>query len=171
MEKERKAVNEEHRLAERFGVAVFIIDPEGRVYTQLEMEEDILTGKKPGEYSVICEKRKPAEGWNENIIRGISEETGISKDKQASILKFDEAIFWETGFVDKVWATVTLIPCDHPGEFMKMVRGSKSTDGVEPVGFLTRDEFEKLDLRPGVRNIIDKYGSLIFNKDEKFSIG
>ncbi len=170
MEKEQPRVSEERQKAEKLGVVVFIIDPDGRVYTQVEEEKDVLTGKKPGEYSVICEKRNPYEGWSDNIIRGIYEETGITKDKQTSVLNFSEAVIWETGFVDKVWATVMVIPCSRPDEFMAMVRAGLGTDGVRPVGFLPRDEFENLDLRAGVRNILNKFGSSIFKEDEKSNI-
>ena len=170
MGKEQLGVSEERQKAEKLGVVIFIIDPSGCVYTQIEEEIDNVTGKKPGEYSVICEKRDESEGWRENITRGINEETGIPEDKQTSILDFDKAVIWETGFIDKVWATVMVIPCSLPEEFMAMVLNGSGTDAVVPVGFLPRDEFENLDLRAGVRNILDKFGTYIFKRDENLNI-
>lgn len=165
MERDYFQLKEKRETAKVFGAVIFIIDENGRVYSQIEDKNNESTGKKANEYSVICETRLPNENLWKNAIRGIKEETGIKEEDQFKVLS--EPICWETdGFKDGVWATVFKYECKDPELFMKFVCDSKIHDEVVPVGFLPREVFEKLNLRDGVRNIINRFGDTIF-KDGK----
>ena len=158
------------------GVVVFIIDSQGRAYAQEEIDANPTTKKKPGQISVICETSlTPEEHWCNNGIRGMVEETGIEIDQLPLVLKFSNSKYWEKiKFVDGVEATVIAIFCKDTELFMKKVENSKHTDGVRPMGFLSRGELENSPLREGVRNVLDMLGDTIFdsfnNDNEKTNL-
>jgi hypothetical protein len=169
-------LKEEHLKAEVFGVVLFILDDQNRVFTLQEMEKDKdkRTGKYPGKYSVICEKRRSRqEKWAVNMFRAIQEETGISDDNIYKLINFPVGVperLLETQFTDTSWATVIVLRCKDAEKFMKAINENKLPkenhvlNEVRPVDFLSRSEFEKLDLRIGVRNIMDKFGDDIFGR-------
>jgi len=65
--------------------------------------------------------------------------------------------------MEGVWASVVIIKCKDSNLFMELAGRSGGIDGVSPIGFLPRKDFENLNLRQGVRNIINKFGDTIFN--------
>jgi hypothetical protein len=164
---------EERRKSNIFGVVLFILDDQNRVFTLQEMEADEKTGKIPGKYGVICEKRTGSEeSWAANMWRAIQEETKIPDSEICNVIDFPyptpERLF-ETQFVEGVWATVVVLRCKNSKKFMELVEANKLPennpvpDEVRPIGFLSKEKFEKLELRSGVRNIMDKFGENIFN--------
>jgi hypothetical protein len=159
-----RCIKKERENARTFGVVVFIIDDNGRVYTSQENETNEITGKKAGDYSVICETRNYKESWAANLYRGVSEESGIPDDKIQSVIDFGSYRIWETQFKDGVWSTVAVLKCKDSERFMDLVGTNGDTDGVKPIGFVPRAEFENLNLREGVRTIIEDFGDLIFSK-------
>jgi hypothetical protein len=62
-----------------------------------------------------------------------------------------------------------VLRCKNSKKFMELVEANKLPennpipDEVRPIGFFSKEEFEKLELRSGVRNIMDKFGEHIFN--------
>ena len=154
------------------GVVVFILDKDNRVFTLQEMENDNATGKVPGEYGPICEKRNDIqESWAANMWRAIGKETRIPDDMINQVITFpysEPERIWGTEFTKSSWATVIILRCDNAHLFMKVVEENKLPeenhvkDEVRPIGFKTREEFEALDLRSGVRNIMNKFGDDIF---------
>lgn len=156
------SLNQERLNSKKFGVAVFIFDGLGRVFTIKEKEGKASTGKKPNEYSVICETRELDEDWIQNTKRGLREELGIPTDQLAEIFDFQSAIVWETGFVDGAWATVVKLICKEPDLLMNSVGLEREPDMVEIVGWKTKDEFKSLQLRRGVGNILAKFENEIF---------
>jgi hypothetical protein len=165
-----RSIKKERENARTFGVVVFIVDGVGNVYTSQENESNEATGKKAGDYSVICETRNYRESWAANMYRGISEESGIPDDKISSVIDFGDYRVWETQFKDGVWATVVVLKCKDSTQFMSLVGTNGDTDGVKPFGFVPRDRFESLNLREGVRNIVEDYGDWIFSKNEEIDI-
>jgi hypothetical protein len=161
---EKRHIRDERKEAETFGVAVFIIDNNGRIFTLREDGENVKTGKKAGEYGVVCETARQGETPDSNFWRGLGEELGIPDSIYPKIIDFSDYRIFETGFKDKVWATVVVLHCKNPDLFTNSVGKTGETDGVEPVGFLSRQDFSKLNLRQGVRNILDKFGDDIFEK-------
>lgn len=155
-----------------FGVVVFILDDKNRVFTLQEMENDEKTGKTPGKYGPICEKRnRIEESWANNMWRAIQEETRIPDDEICKFIDFPyytPEMKLETEFVEEVCATVIVLRCKDAEKFMEIVNANKLPENnhipeeVRPVGFLSRADFEKLDLREGVRNIMRKFGDEIF---------
>ena len=153
-----------------FGVVVFVMDPCRRVLTVKELENKAATGKSAGQASCVSETAEPGELAQSNISRAFTEELGIASERFSEVLDFKDYALWETSYIPGVkntkgvWATVLKITCTDPEKLMSMVGSDKQPDGVEVVGFKTRQEFEALDLRPGVRNIMNKFGDEIFAK-------
>lgn len=146
--------NEAQKTSQTVGAVVFIVDSEGRLYTQMEMEDRASTGKKIGEYSTICETRLPNEKWHENVIRGILEETGIDIGQLPLVLNFSKSKTWEAQFIKGADASVVVIPCTNTEMFLSLVNKSSEHDGVVPIGFLPYQDFVKLNLRQGVKNVL-----------------
>ncbi len=164
MERYRSELNlsKEREGAVKFGVTVFILDNQDRVLTIKELEDKKSTAKIAGRYSVICETREPNEDWVENLSRGLEEELGISRNRFSDLVDFSEATIWEAGFVAGVWATVIIIICKNPDLLLKLVGSQTQPDEVEVVGWKSLAEFKSLDLRQGVRNILEKFEGDIF---------
>lgn len=158
-----RALKKERESAKTFGVVVFIVDKNGNIYTSQENESNPATGKKKDDYSVVCETRNYRESWAANLYRGILEETGIPDNKLSSVIDFEDYRIWETQFQDKVWSTVAVLKCKDSVRFMNLVGTNGDTDGVKSIGFMPKDQFENLNLREGVRNIIENYGDWIFS--------
>ena len=163
MEKEIKG---EQKYAQTLGAAVFIVDNENRVYTQMETESRKSSGKKAGEYSTICETKLPGEKWHENVIRGILEETGIDIEQLPLVLKFSGAKSWEAQFAEGVKASITIIPCRDSERFLRLTSQAHNHDGVIPIGFVSREDFQNLNLRQVVRDILENSGDLIFGNEK-----
>lgn len=155
------SLKEERRNAKTLEVVVFIIDKSGKVYTIKEKKKNENTGKKNGDYSVICESRAYRESWSQNLMRGITEETGMSEVAMRSAINFDNYRIWEAQFKDGVWATIVVLDCPDSEKFMKAVGKEQDPDGVESVGFISGKDFLKLNLRQGVRNIVDRFSENI----------
>lgn len=151
----------ERREATKFGVAIFILDEQSRVLVVKEKTSKAETRRNPGECGVVCETRDPNESMLTNIRRALWEELGLPKDNLGRFFDFSNRAIWETGFVDKVWATAVIVRCKDPNLLLKE---AKPSDEIEIVGWKTRDEFEQLQLREGVRNILNKFGNQIFGK-------
>ncbi len=148
--------------ADIFGAVVFILDKEGRVLTLQEEETNRTTSKKAGQYSCVSETAKKMELPWMNVKRALEEELGMEASCIAQYLDFNVQSVWEAGYVDGVWATVVKLRCTNPSSLIKMVGSAGKPDGVKIVGFLPRGEFESLDLRPGVRNLVNNFGDDIF---------
>lgn len=161
-----RQINREQKYAQTLGAVVFIVDNEGRIYTQMETESRESSGKKAGEYSTICETKLPGEKWQENVIRGILEETGIDIGQLPLVLKFSGAKSWEAKFTEGVSASISIIPCRDSERFLRLASQAHNHDGVIPIGFVSREDFQKLNLRQGVRNILESSGDLIFGNEK-----
>lgn len=153
----------ERSKSKKFGVAVFVFDDSGRIFTIREKEANVSTGKKPGEYSVVCETREGGEDWEQNTRRGLQEELGIPEDCLSEIFDFPSAVVWETGFVDGVWATVVKLHCKNTYLLKDSLAKNNEPDNVEVTGWMTKEEFEKSALRAGVANILKKFINDIFD--------
>lgn len=159
------AMTSEREKSQDFGVAIFLIDRDNRVFVIREKEGKAATKRKAGEYGVFCETREPNEGWVKNIRRGLEEEAGIPGSRFSDLFDFSDWSVWETGFVDKVWATVVKLRCKDPDLFYNLFGTGGSPDGVEAVGWKTLDEFKNLiPLREGVSNVLQKYEADLFKK-------
>lgn len=157
------SLSKEREAAIKFGVIVFILDDQNRVLTIKELGDKKSTAKVACEYSVICETREPNEDWAENLLRGLEEELGISRDRFPGLLDFSEAAVWEAGFVAGVWATVVIIICKNSDLLLELIGSHTSPDEVEVTGWKSLDEFKSLNLRRGVRNVLGKFEGDIFN--------
>lgn len=155
-------LRKERELSKTFGVVIFIVDDQKRAYVAQEKDKNEITGKTPGEYGVICETRNARESWPANMWRAIGEETNIPDDKFDFVIDFENYRVWETEFIDKVWATVIVLRCKDPNLFMELMGRGNLPEEVIPLGFLSRPEIEKLNLRPGVRNVMNKFADDIF---------
>jgi len=168
---EKLKMTQEWETSRKFGVVVFVLDQDNRVLVLREKEEDKKTGRKIGDYSVICEKRRHAEAWLGNINRGLNEELGIDPQDLRHFLNLDEKIVWETGFVKGVWATAAVIRCNNPQGLLESVGKDRGCDGVEIVGWKTLAEFKNLSpIREGVLNILNKFEKDIFLNNEKINL-
>lgn len=159
---ENLSLTQERANSNIFGVALFIVDPHNRVLTFREKETKPSTGKVAGDYSVLCETRKPGEGWPANIRRGLIEELGLQEIALKDIFDFSDRRIWESGFISKVWSTVAVLRCNNPSKLEKLIGSGDKPHGVEIIGWKTKEEFESLPLRRGVRNLMDKFGDDIF---------
>jgi hypothetical protein len=152
----------EHAESDVFGAVVFILDPQNKVFTFIEQEDKPRTGKKVGDYAVLCETREKHEPAAMNMLRGVHEELGISYKTIPEVLDLHDVKIWETSFMPGVWSTVTVVRCPDPSKFEQMIGTECSPDGVKMGGWKTRQELESLPIRVGVRNILDKFASEIF---------
>jgi len=159
---ENMSLTQERVNSNIFGVALFIVDPQNRVLTFREKETKPSTGKVAGDYSVLCETRKAGEGWLANIRRGLTEELGLREVPLKDIFDFSDRRIWESGFISKVWSTVAVLRCNNPSKLEELIGSGGDTNGVEVIGWKTREEFESLPLRMGVRNLMNKFGDNIF---------
>jgi hypothetical protein len=148
------------------GAMVFIMDPDGRVLTLQETEDKTSTGRFAVEYGVICETSDKHESPNVTLIRGISEELGIRPGSLGDYIDFSTRIMWGSTFIDGVWATVGKFVCKDPEKLIRAIGSNGKTDGVAIIGWKTKEEFKALELREGVKNIMDKFGDLIFNNEK-----
>lgn len=156
------SLTKERREATKFGVAIFITDERNRVLVVKEKTSKPETHRNAGEYGVVCETRDPGEGYTANLMRAFKEELKIPPEKFKDIFDFSDRAIWETGFVDKVWATAVVVRCKDPKLLLKE---AKPSDEIEIVGWKTLGELNKLSpVREGVRNILDKFGDQIFGK-------
>ena len=168
--KEKSSLFIERLKATVFGAVIFVMDLEGRVLTVKELENKASTGKSVGQASCVSETAEPGELPQSNITRAFTEELGIATDRFSEVLDFMDYTLRETSYIPGVkntkgvWATVLKITCTDPEKLMSLIGSDKKPDGVEVIGFKTRQEFEALDLRPGVRNIMNKFGDEIFAK-------
>lgn len=161
---ERAQVSKERLSSKRFGVVIFILDSDNRVLTIVEQDNKESTGKVSGKYGCICETREQGEASKDNARRGFVEELGMKAESFADLLSYDDQRTWETKFVDGVWAAVIVQRCINPDKLMRRIGSNAPPHEVEVVGWKTRDEFEALDLRSGVRNIVNNFGDEIFGK-------
>jgi len=163
-----RTIHEERLSAKTFGVVIFIVDDALQVYVSQELESKPETGKVPGKFGVVSETSDPGEGPYVTMERGIREETRIYDDDLLKVIDHDTYKIWETQFIEGVWATVFVIRCKNSVEFMRFVDENRLPENnhvkneVKPIGFMSRTEFEALDLRSGVKNIMNKFGDDIF---------
>lgn len=160
-EKTALDLTKERREATKFGVSIFILDERNRVLVVKKKTPNTETHKKPGEYGVVCETRDPNENMLTNIRRALWEELGLPKNNLGKFFDFSDRAIWETGFVERVWATTVVVRCNNSE---LLLEEAKSSDEIEIVGWKTRDELEELPLREEVRNILNKFGDQIFGK-------
>ena len=155
----------EREKSSTFGAVVFVVDENYRFFVIKELSRNIERKRNPGEFGVFCESRKPKEGWVGNIRRTLVEETGIAEDRFRDVFDFSDWSLWETGFVDKVWATVIKIKCKDPDLFSELFGKGCDPDRVESVGWRTLEEFRNMKpLREGVVKVLDKFETDIFKK-------
>ena len=159
-----RLIRQERAEAKKFGVVVFILDGNNMVYTLQEEEERCDTQKQEGQFGVVCESAQSEELPYANFWRGLREEVGLPEETYTKILDFSNYRVFEAGFVEKVWATVVVLRCNDKNLFMQQVGAAQELDKVRPVGFLSRGDFSDLNLRPGVRNILEKFGDQIFQQ-------
>jgi hypothetical protein len=145
-----------------FGAVVFILNPDGEVLTFRENETKVKTGKKAGDFSVLCETREKGEVAMINAVRGLHEELGIPYSRINELFDLRDARIWETAFMPGVWATVSVIRCSDPAKLKNAIGTSGIPDGVDIIGWKTRKELEESSVRIGVKNILDKFANEIF---------
>jgi hypothetical protein len=153
---------EERRVSQVFGAAVFILDQNHRVLTFVEQEDKPKTGKKIGDYSVLCETSEPRENPTITMLRGMHEELGISVKTIKEVVDLHDVKVWQTGFMPGVWATVYVVNCKDPEKLESMIGSENLPDGVVMGGWKTQGELESLPIRIGVKNILDKFNKEIF---------
>lgn len=156
--------SQEFRQATVFGCVTFIRNPEGQILTFKELEDKPRTGKRIGDFSVLCETREEGESALTNMARGLHEELGIGYDQIESVLDVKNIQTWETGFMPGVWGDVFLVDCINQPLLDSIIGSARKPDGVEIVGWKTPEEFINSPVRVGVRNIIDKFSDEIFRK-------
>lgn len=161
---EMSSLHNERMAATIFGVVIFIVDDNNRVLTLKEKETKESTGKKHGEFACICETKEKDENLPKNSLRALTEELGMSPQHLIDVVDPDSLSVWETGFVTGAWATVIKLKCKDSNKLLELVGVDSKPDGVEVVGFKDRNEFEHLNLRLGVRNIMNKFGDEIFGQ-------
>lgn len=155
---------QERRESGTFGAAVFILDDKNRVFTFIEQEDKPRTGKRVGDYSVLCETREPGENSTVNMLRGVNEELGVPYNHIKEIIDLHDVKVWETGFMPGVWATVYVLRCKDTDKFSQSIGTGGIPDGVTMGGWKTRQELEELPVRVGVKNILDKFAEDIFEQ-------
>ncbi len=137
---------------QKVGVVVFILNELGEVLVVRENSANLDTGKRVGEYGVICETSNGGETWEETVIRGLGQELGIEPDQVSTFFRVspDESFLGESPFVDGVLARVVAIRWVGQADFT-----SFSGDGeVSIVGWEKPGNLPFYRLRAGVRKIL-----------------
>lgn len=139
----------------KVGVVAFVINDDGEVLVVQENSSKVSTAKEAGECGVLCETSEGDESWMETLMRGFREELGIDGQKASELLRIDSDnnFLGEGLFVEGILARVCTVSWRGPKEEALKLSG----DGeVSVVGWLRIEDLSALNLRPGVRNILNQ---------------
>jgi isopentenyldiphosphate isomerase len=150
-------ISSEEKIAELYrkhGVVVFIFDPDDNVLVTKEVTAQESTGKSVGDYGVLCETTEPGEFVATTVIRGIREELGVEEEQQETKFSISQenGYLGETIFIEGVLARVFLL---HANESYNFSPSQEFSDEVEIAGGFSLNELSVLQLRSGVRNVLD----------------
>lgn len=140
---------------QKVGVVIFVSNLKGEILVVQEHLDFPETQIKPGDYSVVCEASMEGEGWEETVIRGLTEELGFGKPELEEHFKFDpETSFLGEGlFLDDVLARVIVVY--YTGDLGTLL--SKTGDGeVTVVSWEQPQNLISYHLRTGVRRILSE---------------
>jgi len=138
----------------KHGVAVFVFNRDGEVLLVQENTPNPSTGKKSGDYSVLCETSEEGEDWSETVIRAFKEELGITPEESGKNLKIDPnfCFLGESLFVEGVLARVVAVYwTEDKNSLLKTVGDGE----IKVVGWEDVDRLNLYNLRPGVKNVLD----------------
>lgn len=131
----------------RVGVVAFIFSTEGRILTIRELKQKEETGCNPGQYSVLCETSEDDELPIATLLRGVKEELGYAGE-------FEYLCYQGLHeFISGIGAHVYVLQVREEFPFSPH---PDFINEVEIAGWYDLEEFEKLNLRAGVRNILNK---------------
>ncbi len=153
-----KKLTPNHEIKEKYkkvGVVAFVINNDGEVLVVQENSSKASTVKKAGECGVLCETSEGDESWMETLMRGFREELGIDGQNARELLEIDseENFLGEGLFVEGVLARVCTVGWRGSKEEAMKLTG----DGeVRVVGWSRIEDLSALNLRPGVRNILNQ---------------
>ena len=150
-------ISSEERIAELYrkhGVVVFIFNPNGNVLVTQETMSRESTGKSVGDYGVLCETTEPGEFVATTVVRGVSEELGVEEIQQAAMFTFnpENCYLGETMFIEGVLARVFVL---HANESYDFRPNQEFSDEIEIAGWFNLQELSDLQLRPGVKNVLE----------------
>lgn len=153
-----KKLTPNHEIKEKYkkvGVVAFVINDTREVLVMRENSSKASTAKEAGECGVLCETSEGDESWMETLMRGFREELGIDGQKVSELLKIDpdNNFLGEGLFVEGVLARVCTIGWRGSREEALKLTG----DGeVSVVGWSRIEDLSTLNLRSGVRNILNQ---------------
>ncbi|PJE67218.1 hypothetical protein COU95_03690 [Candidatus Shapirobacteria bacterium CG10_big_fil_rev_8_21_14_0_10_40_9] len=140
---------------QKVGVVIFVLNQEGEVLVVRERSPNLITGKESGDFGVVCETSKEGEGWEETVIRGLTEELGINPQEMEDVFRIDteRCFLGESLFVEGVLARVVVV---HWKGEKEMPLSMADNNEVSVAGWEKPENLLSYSLRIGVRKILQE---------------